>query len=867
MGHAAIEQVLRRVEAAKQDSDFTCFFALLLAGEAIAKLTVLGMLSAVVDDKDRNRYRLEHALARSDGMGDWGTAIEDALTGPASQYLLADARSEQAELTKLCRADDWQHKAVASLKATLDTLGIESEAVPAKTDMKRWFRLFAALRNGTRAHGATLPSKASIAAVHLESSIRSFAESFCLFHRHWAYLYRNMAGTYRVTRICSDCVSFDYLKKNTNYSLQNGVYVFLGGAPRLVPLVHSDAELRDFYFANGKFNGKRFELLSYVTDDKIHGDAAAYLVPPGTLPASETEGHGELLPMGNCLSNVPDPAPDYVARAQLEEELYRLLLDDRRLIVTLVGSGGIGKTSLSLKVIQKLYDIDRYSVVVWLSARDVDLLPVGPKPVRRFVPSPDDIGQYYAKMVLSSDRLDEVRFNARAFFEAQLASCEIGPCLFVFDNFETTQNPVEMFAWIDAFVRPPNKVLITTRLREFKGDYPLEIHGMTEEEANRLVGQSAKILGIAELLTAPYTERLIAHSEGHPYVIKVLLGEVANARKQVDIPRVIAGRDEILTALFERTYAALSPCAQRAFMTLAAWSSAVPRVALEAVMMRSVAERDQVEIGIESLLRYSFVESYKAPQDGQEFLGLPLIASKFGRKKLNVSPSRAAIQYDVELLQMLGPSRRDDLHLGLADRLERFIGNIARRVDAGEALEDYMPMLEMICRAYIPGWLIVARWHMERGTKDDLEGAKAATRRFLEIDPAGIDSADAWRMLGHACYQTHDALGEVHALVERAQLDTVPYVDVSNTANLLNKLLREHELDVEREEKQNFAQRLLAVMDRRRGEADADAYSRMAWLALHVGNNAKALDYANAGLAIEPVNPHCQKIAARLRAA
>ena len=274
MAHAALDQVFRRVETAKQDADFTYFFALLLAGEALAKTIVLGMLAAVADDRDRNHYRLEHSLVRSDGMGDWGAAIEDALTGPASQYLLADARREQTELTRLCRSGDWQYQAVSSLKATLDAIGIESETVPAKTDMKRWFRLFAALRNGTRAHGATLPCKASAAATHLECSIRTIAESFCLFQRPWAYLYRNLSGTYRVTGICDSGTSFDYLKKETSHSLPNGVYLFLGGAPRHVALIQSDAELRDFYFANGKFNGKRFELLSYVTDDKVDGDAA-----------------------------------------------------------------------------------------------------------------------------------------------------------------------------------------------------------------------------------------------------------------------------------------------------------------------------------------------------------------------------------------------------------------------------------------------------------------------------------------------------------------------------------------------------------------------------------------------------------------
>jgi type I restriction enzyme M protein len=111
-------------------------------------------------------------------------------------------------------------------------------------------------------------------------------------------------------------------------------------------------------------------------------------------------------------------------------------------------------------------------------------------------------------------------------------------------------------------------------------------------------------------------------------------------------------RDEILTALFERTYASLSPCAQRAFMTLAAWNSAVPRVALEAVLQKSVGEIAEVERGIDLLLQYSLAERHRSIE-GMDFIQLPLVALLFGRKKLNVSPFQAAIKVDADFLQML----------------------------------------------------------------------------------------------------------------------------------------------------------------------------------------------------------------------
>ena len=863
MKHIAIEQILERAERAKSDSDYTYFFALLFAAEALAKTMVLGMVASISDDKERNRYRLEHQLVRSDGLGDWGKVIEDALIGPASQFLLNEAREEQRELTQACKGGEWQYDATASLKAALQHFEIESEEVPVKSDMKRWFRLFATLRNKTRAHGATQPEKATRAAEHIARSIELVYRNFRLFRRPWAHLYRNMNGRYRVSGITEEISDFGFLKQAQDRQFANGIYLFMG-SPRRICLMHTDPELRDFFFANGGLNAKRFEMLSYYSDDKVDGDGSTFLTPPGVLPRSETEGHGELIPQGNCFSNVPDLMSDYVNRPKLEGELLKLLLDDKRSIVTLVGRGGIGKTSLALKVIQGLYDQTRYEGIVWLSARDVDLQLTGPKPVRPLVLSPEDMSKFYVGLVLPSEKANAKGFNPRVFFEQQLQKCDLGPCLFVFDNFETTQNPLEMFNWIDSFIRLPNKALITTRLREFKGDYPVEVSGMEEKEARLLVAQTAASLGVNELLDEKYITDLVGQSEGHPYVIKILLGEVAKVGRAANIPRLVAGTEDILTALFERTYVALSPCSQRAFLTLSAWNSPVPRLALEAVLFRSTEERQEVEKGIDSLLHYSMAEIHVAPSDKQEFISLPLVASVFGKKKLLISPSKAAIQADVEILQMLGPSRRDDVHLGLARRLESFIGNISRRIEAGATYESFAPVFEAICCAYNPGWLLLARWHMEERSPQGYTRAKEELRRFLENGPPNTEAAEAWRLLGHACYQTGDALGEVHAFIERAQVSDVEFYDLSNTANRLNLFLRDHGLEIDKEQKRDLATRIISVLNARRAEADADDFSRMAWLAIHSGQEALARDYVQAGLTTDGGNYHVVKLAQRL---
>lgn len=862
MSHKAIDQVMQRVAIAKQDSDHTFFHTLLLAGEALAKTVVLGIVAAIGDDKDRHHYRLEHKLVRADGLGEWSEVLEDALVGPASQFMLHEARAESTELTRACRSGEWQFEAVSSLKAALDELGIPADEVPAKTDMRRWFRLLVALRNGTRGHGAELPSKLKLAAVHLERSLQTFIAHHVLFRRTWAHVHRQISGKYRVTPFCGDGREFEVLTREADLTVPDGAYVWYGKA-RPIRLFKTDEYHQDFLFPNGNFSSKRFELLSYASGSKIDGESSNYLLPPGQLPRSETEGHGELLLKGNCFSNAPEVGRDYVSRPTMERELFDLLMDERRPVITLLGRGGIGKTYLALKVIRSLYEHQRFDAVIWFSARDVDLQLSGPKAVRQRVLTPDDMAMMYCSLVLPPAQVGEKGFNPRKHLERELQASAIGSCLFVFDNFETTQEPVEMFRWIDTYVRLPNKVLITTRLREFKGDYPVDVHGMEDPEARTLVRQTAEHLGITGLMTEQYVTELIAEAAGHPYVIKILLGEVAKAGRAANVPRLIAGSDEVLTALFERTYASLTPCAQRAFLTLSAWNSPVPKIALEAVLLKSTQERQEVERGVESLLQYSLADLMQGP-DKQDFISLPLVASSFGKRKLQLSQAKASIESDVEILQMLGPSPRNETHLGLAKRLERFIENMSRRIDSGEGYDRFAPVLEMICRAYSPGWLLLARWHMERGTDDNVKKAKDELSRFLENNPATNDASEAWALLAQAHLRMGDYLSEIHALIELAQFPSTLFHQLSTTANKLNGYLFKRTLAVDDDEKRKMIQRIADVLEERQSEASATDFSRMAWLALHLKQDSKAKEFVEAGLQLDPDHIDCKNLLEKL---
>ena len=179
----AIADVRDRISRAQDDSDVAYFYELLNAGELATKVAVAALVACLEPDRERHRYRLEYDLVRSDGLGGWVAALEDCLTGPASQVLAEDARELQKELTQGLRARDgaWGTEAVARLHDARRTIDADLEALPTKIAVRRWFADFTALRNRTRGHGATTPATCSRAAPLLRDAVDMLLQNLSIF--------------------------------------------------------------------------------------------------------------------------------------------------------------------------------------------------------------------------------------------------------------------------------------------------------------------------------------------------------------------------------------------------------------------------------------------------------------------------------------------------------------------------------------------------------------------------------------------------------------------------------------------------------------------------------------------------------------
>jgi len=848
-----IQRMIDRLESAKSDSDLAYFYDLLLLGEQLTKTITLFLVACVNEDNERTKYRHEHFLVRANAIGDFSKIIDEILVGPTSQILSSSIREyEFKELTQRVSNGTWQYEALTLLDNCLDSFNIQHEKIGAKAPLRLWFNSFTYLRNKTKGHGATKLEPCSEVCPMLYKSISLILDNLSLFGRPWAYFFRNLSGKYRISYLIEGIAEFDYLKRENQENFENGIYCLVD-YPRKVNLFYSNSELTDFYYPNGNLKNDTFETISYTSDDRAEKCTKAYLNPVTNLPSSDTEGLSQLDVLGNSFTNLPIPTDNYIKREELEKELESVIsIEDRFPIITLKGRGGIGKTSLAIHVIRELAFTNRFDLIIWFSARDIDLHLEGPKQVQTKVLNQKDIAQDYCKLLYSDRKIDD----KIDFFSKELTTNSLGKALYIFDNFETITNPIEVFEWINTHVRNPNKVLITSRIsRNFKADYPIEVGGMSDSECKELINVLANKFNIQDIITDRYKEELITESDGHPYIIKILLGEVAKTKKVRNIQRIVAENDKVLSALFKRTFNTLSPAAKRVFLTLCSWSSAIPQIAVEAVLWRPENEKIDVQGAIDELQKSSFIELFN--DNDETFLNVPLAAAIFGKTELEVYPEKLKILNDRALLLEFGASSNKNINNGLAPRIERKFSQVAKRINSLDEFKAELPSLEYIASRFPKEWIHISNIYQEY---DDFEGVKYSLRELLKTSLPNEEKAKYWLKLADICKFTKDWDGESHALSELATIQGITFELISDCANRINNYFFYHPEEKQVDYKQLLLQKVIDIMIKRIKEATPTDYSRLAWLLLNNNNSALALEYVQKGLELDNHNSHCIRL-------
>jgi hypothetical protein len=754
-------------------------------------------------------------------------------------------------------ADEWATTAAATARDLLDLIGADWQ-VPKKLNVGHLVSACVQIRNKTKAHGAVTEDFYNQANEPYIQLVGALIESCPAVRWRWLNFYLTPSDQPRWIELTG--LSPTRLDKiSVRQDLADGVYVQPEVASEPLPcghLLHSDRQCRNFHLPNGGFNetSAKAEFLDYASGGVKQFDCSDLVTPPAPLPPSETHADFNLDIHSNVFGNLPPLPQSYVERKALQEELLQKLNDKNHPIITLHGRGGVGKTYLALFGAHELASgqVAPFEYVLWLRARDIDLRLHGPKSVKQDVLTLEDIASAVG-LLTGADKTVE---SFAKLLQDSTGVTDTG-VLLILDNFETLADVKGIYQFLDTHTHLPNKVLITSRERAFKADYPIEVHGMEPDEARQMLTATRVELEIPSLLTDDRIDELIDHVAGHAYALRVMAGEVAKEGRWLPLKSILPNRADVMQAVFERSFNRLSESARRVFLTVSRFRSVITELALVVVLgQRSI----DVEKGIDECVRLSLIE-YKEGEDGTSAFVAPQLARMFAQKKLAGDPDRLVIQEDLETIREFGivkVGHHQDVRE--SEAIVSFLSYCASATDQSpDQVGRIASMLERVADAWPPAWLSLYELHQRTGASQ--EPRAYALRRAVEEMPYRVD---AWRTRAEFAKEYKDEPTRIASLVSAVEADPSDKDLIRHVALELCRYMNDNLTDIPKVRRGVYLASVRSHMVELADELDATGLSRLAWLFLLEGDSNSAWTYANKGCALESTNTHCIKILERL---
>jgi hypothetical protein len=334
------------------------------------------------------------------------------------------------------------------------------------------------------------------------------------------------------------------------------------------------------------------------------------MFPAVSITAVAPSLRSSLPPRTNAARLRLPPTPDLfgvaTARAQLAETLQQATPP---WLVAIDGLGGIGKTSLAVKVVQPFLATDRFYDVAWVSAKQEEfLLESGIRPVR----GPALTGETLVDQLL--EQLGNNISLARSTEEKQALLTDIirgRPYLVLIDNLETLQDYEAIFPLL-RLLMGPTKFLLTSRhkLHAFADLFGQSLGELNEADTIAFLRHEAAQRNIVTLAKASQANliRIREIVGGNPLALKLVVGqlsifpltEVLENLRQAKSKAV----DELYTYIYWQAWHALDEVSQEVLLTMPITQGGT----LEQIFVTSEQTIAAVHQALAQLVRLSLVQ-------------------------------------------------------------------------------------------------------------------------------------------------------------------------------------------------------------------------------------------------------------------
>lgn len=267
------------------------------------------------------------------------------------------------------------------------------------------------------------------------------------------------------------------------------------------------------------------------------------------------------------LHNLPTEDSIFIDREQQIDEVMNTLSFSRFWMIALWGMGGVGKTSLALRVARLCLLERRFEAIVWSTAKSYEL---GARGFRKTIEKRQD------RVVLTlNDLLNTI---CRVFGETSAINMSIQQksdrviqlltdhkTLLIIDNLDMIPDrpAAEIIQFIRYSVPNPSQTLLTSRYQlSGKGEYAIELMGLDRYYSIEFMRSVAALVGYDAIAFADLQTLEAIHqvTGGIPLAMKWLIGRARRSQKDIYaiLNDMVRSESDILEYCFKQSYWSVS---------------------------------------------------------------------------------------------------------------------------------------------------------------------------------------------------------------------------------------------------------------------------------------------------------------------
>lgn len=485
----------------------------------------------------------------------------------------------------------------------------------------------------------------------------------------------------------------------------------------------------------------------------------------------------DYLESNGIINNLPIPDYDYeggfVGRLEDKKKIKKFLQSEKFPVITITGAGGVGKTSLALKIIQELTQSNEklFECIIWLSAKENRLSSLGIEDIEPTLKSYEELLDTFIEIFNFKEEL----MNDSIESKEELTNTIIDlnhKILVVVDNLETITDERIINFILDAPIKV--KFLITSRKGIGQVERRHELKELKAKEAIYLFRQLAKDKQMEHLtsLNDDVILKYVQKVSFYPLAIKWVLGQVARGK---DINRIITSihneESDISKFCFEQIFLTLSDNCKKILFTITCMETPPTRTILQHI---TELDENTFEDTIEELILASLIIPEQYQDDSEEiatkYTLLPLTRG-FVRLQLNKNSTLKAqlntriidVESTISESQRAKKEYKHSLHNFGAKTDEEKIATIIsqnafQKYQNGNyelAVEEYKRALK-IAPNFSP---VYRNWGVMESYENHLEEAIELMQKAAKIEPKDAQIYLLWGNI----YRKNGKFSDAHA--------------------------------------------------------------------------------------------------------